>query len=141
MATLEETLRRTVVLKVTELPMTPARGFSVLSDEKFDWTKVRQWRCSLALKKPPATGSKRLAVLTIVMLSPEQPTLSKVLECLAADVEASKMTLWDFGTIFAKGRTDEAAQNMHNTCKRTAPRVQRFFGDQWAKIVKIIGPS
>jgi len=140
MATLDEMLRRTVALKVTELPMTPARGFSVFSDKGFDWTKVRQWRCSLALKKPPTT-SKRLAVLTIVMLSPEQPTLTKVLECLAADVEASKMTLWDFGTIFAKGRTDEAAQNMHNTCKRTAPRVQRFFGDQWAKIVRIIGPG
>lgn len=140
MATLEDTLRRTVVLKVTELPMTPARGFSVLSGEAFDWTKVRLWRCTLALKKPP-TSPKRLTVLTITMLSSEQPTLAKVLECLAADVEASKLTLWDFGTTFAKGRTDGAAQHMHNTCKKTAPRVQRFFGDTWVKIVRTIGPS
>lgn len=141
MATLEDTLRRTVALKVTELPMTPARGFSILSGEAFDWTKVRHWRCTLALKKAP-TGSKRSAVLTITMLSSEQPTLTKVLECLAADIEASKLTLWDFGTTFAKGRTDEAAQHMHKTCKRTAPRVQNFFGkDTWARIVRTIGPS
>ncbi len=137
MATLEDILRRTVVLKVTELAMTPARGFSVFSDVKFDWTKVRQWRCSLTLKKPP-TESKRLAVLTIVILSPERPTMTKVLECLAADIDAAKMSLWDFGTIFAKGDTGEAAQNMHNTCKRTVPRVKRFFGDQWAKIAKML---
>jgi hypothetical protein len=143
MATLEETLRRTIALKVTELPMTPARGFSVLSGEAFDWTKVRQWRCTLTPKKPPTTvkGTKRPTVLTITMLSPEQPTLTKVLECLAADVEAGKLTLWDFGTTFAQGRTDTAAQHMHNTCKKTAPRVQRFFGDTWAKIVRTVGPG
>jgi len=144
MATLEDTLRRTIALKVTELPMTPARGFSVLSGEAFDWTKVRLWRCTLTHKKPPATKTeynRRLTVLTVTMLSSEQPTLAKVLECLAADIEASKLTLWDFGTTFAQGRTDVAAQHMHNTCKRTAPRVQKFFGNLWAKIVETIGPG
>jgi hypothetical protein len=141
MATLEDMLRRTVALKVTELPMTPARGFSIISDKKHDWTKVRQWRCNLALKKPPTKGPKRLAVLTLVILSPEQPTLTSIVEVLAADIEASKMSLWDFGTIFAKGETNEGVQNMYNTCKRTAPRVLRFFGDQWAKIIKVIETS
>lgn len=135
MATVEETLRRTVALKVTELPMTPARGFSILSTEGFDWARIRQWRCVLTRKGQQAKTTK---ALSLIILSPEQPTITKVLECLAADIAASKVSLWDFGTTYAKGRTDEAVQNMHKTCRRTAPRVLKFFGEQWPKIAKTL---
>lgn len=115
---LEKTLSRMkVTIKAKELPGTPARGFS---------PSVRTWRTTLVRE---IKGEEKPLKLTLTILSPVEPTLSTVVECLTKDIEAGELTLWDFAQEFNKGKTDEATENMYATARRTASRAQRFFGD------------
>lgn len=120
---LEKTLSRMkVTIKAKELPGTPARGFS---------SNVRTWRTTLTKE---VKGEEKPLKLTLTILSPSEPTLPTVIQCLAEDIEAGELTLWDFAQQFTKGKTDEAAENMYATCKRTGTRARKFFGD--SKVVR-----
>lgn len=118
---LERTLNRMkITIKATELPGTPARGFS---------TNIRNWR--VILTRAPKSDEKALK-LSLVILSSDEPTLETVVQCLAEDIEAAELTLWDFAQAFNKankGKADPTTERMYKTCKRTGSRAQKFFGD------------
>jgi hypothetical protein len=123
---LEKTLSRLrVTIKSREVLITPARGFPA---------GLRLWRVSL---ERAVRGEDKPLKLTLTLLSKEKetPTAAEVIGCLANDVEAGEMSLWDFGLAYNNGKTDPHAESMHKTCKRIGPRVKRFFGDGWAKLV------
>jgi hypothetical protein len=122
---IENTLNRMKVsLKATELAGTPARGFS---------SSIRYWRVTLSKKVKDEEKPLRL---TLSILAAEEPSMSKVIECLAADIEAGELSMWDFAQEYNRGRTDEATERMYQTCKRTCTRARRFFGD--SKIARTI---
>ena len=127
---LDKTLNRMkVTAKVTELPGTPARGFSLT---------VREWRVTLSKE---VKGEDKPLKLTLTMLSPAEPTMAMVVQCLAEDIEASELSLWDFAQQYSKGKVDPGMELMHKTCKRTGARVQRFFGDSWVRLTKTMAQA
>jgi hypothetical protein len=122
---LEKTLNRMkVTLKARELPGTPARGFS---------PNVRNWRVTLTRE---VKGEEKPLKLSLVLLSPNEPTLPEVVECLASDIDAGELSLWDFAQEFNRGKTDQGTERMYQTCKRTGSRARRFFGD--SKVVQTV---
>ncbi len=121
---LEKVLSRLkVTLKARELVGTPARGFT---------PGVRCWRVSLERE---VKGSDKSLKLSMITLSPSEPTAGQVMGQLIKDVESGELSLWDFAQAYGDGKTDEQAERMHKTCKRIGPRVRRFFGDGWTKVV------
>jgi len=115
--------RLRVTIKSREVIITPARGFPAGS---------RLWRVSL---ERAVKGEEKPLRLSLTLLTPDEPTATEVVGCLARDVEAGELLLWDFGIAFNKGKTDPQTESMHKTCKRIGPRVKRFFGDGWAKVL------
>ncbi len=115
--------RLRVTVKSREVIITPARGFPA---------GLRLWRVGL---ERAVKGEEKPLRLSLTLLSPDEPTTADVVRCLARDVESGELSLWDFGIAFNKGKTDPATERMHKTCKRIGPRVKRFFGDGWAKLV------
>jgi hypothetical protein len=111
-----------VTLKFREHAGTPARGFTLGS---------RCWRVSLERN---VKGADKPLRLSVTMFAPDEPTPSQVVLCLANDVAAGELSLWDFAQSFNKGNTDKQTEHMHATCKRFGPRVKRFFGEGWAKL-------
>lgn len=121
---LEKVLSRLrVTIKSREVIITPARGFPAGS---------RLWRVSL---ERAVKGEEKPLRLGLTLLAPNEPTAADVVASLARDVESGELSLWDFGLAFGNGKTDPATESMHKTCKRIGPRVKRFFGDGWAKVV------
>lgn len=121
---LEKVLSRLkVTLKARELVGTPARGFT---------PGVRCWRVSLERE---LKGSDKSLKLSMIVLSATEPTASQVMGCLIRDVESGELSLWDFAQAYGNGNTDEETERRHKTCKRIGPRVRRFFGDGWVKVV------
>lgn len=121
---LEKVLSRLkVTLKARELVGTPARGFT---------PGVRCWRVSLERE---VKGSDKSLKLSMIVLSPTEPTATQVMWQLIRDVKAGEMTQWDFAQAYCNGVDDEQTERMHKTCKRIGPRVLRFFGDGWTKAV------
>lgn len=115
--------RLRVTIKSREVTITPARGFP---------TGTRLWRVGL---ERAVKGEEKPLRLGLTLLSLHEPTAADIIACLARDVEAGELSLWDFGLAFGNGKTDPATERMHKTCKRIGPRVKRFFGDGWAKVV------
>ncbi|HEX6826545.1 MAG TPA: hypothetical protein VF077_09555 [Nitrospiraceae bacterium] len=121
---LEKVLNRLkVTVKARELVGTPARGFA---------PGIRCWRVSVDRE---VKGSDKTSKLPMVILSATEPTVEQVMTMLIRDVEAGEMTQWDFAQAYCNGVDDEQTERMHKTCKRIGPRVHRFFGDGWAKVV------
>jgi len=121
--------RMKVTVKVIELAGTPARGFSL---------NVRTWRITLSKE---VKGEDKPLKLTLTMLSPAEPTMAMVVQCLADDIENGELSLWDFLQQYSKGKNDPGIELMHKTCKRTGARVQRFFGDSWVKLTKTMAQA
>ena len=122
---LEKTLiRMKITMTSKELPGTPARGFS---------PSVRNWRATLTRE---IKGEEKPLRLTLTILSPTEPTLPTVVQCLTEDIEAGELTLWDFAHQFNRGKIDPATEHMYVTCKRTGSRARRFFGD--SKVVQTV---
>lgn len=117
--------RMGVSLTAREIPGVPARA--VLAGS-------RCWRVTLTRS---VKGEEKPARLNIAYLAPPgehtKPTVSDVVQCLLSDVLAGEMTPWDFATSQGRPLTAEV-ENVHKTCRRMAPRVRKFFGDQWVKI-------
>ena len=119
MSDLEKSLKRMkITLKTVEQLTTPGRGFT---------PTTRSWRVILSKD----VGEEKALKLSFIMLSAKEPDVVSVLTCLAKDIEDAKMTLWDFAQAYNRGKTDEGTERMHKSCKRTAPRVNRFFGNSW----------
>ena len=119
MSDLEKSLKRMkITLKTVEQLTTPGRGFTPIT---------RSWRVILSKD----VGEEKALKLSFVMLSAKEPDVVSVLTCLAKDIEDAEMTLWDFAQAYNRGKTDEGTERMHKSCKRTVPRVNRFFGNSW----------
>jgi hypothetical protein len=112
-----------VTIKSRELIGTPSRGFT---------PTLRCWRVGL---ERAVKGEEKPLRLSLTVLSADEPTPSDVVGYLNRDVQSGELTLWDFALAFGTGKTDPATERMHKTCKRIGPRVKRFFGDGWAKVV------
>jgi len=106
-----------------EVTGTPAQGFT---------PGQRYWRVSLTRK---IRGEEKPLKLTLTLVSENEPTAKRVIQALHGDIKAAELSLWDFAQAFAAGKTDAGTERMYKTCKRTKPRVTRFFGDQWAKVL------
>lgn len=121
---LEKVLSRLhVTVKSREVIITPTRGFPA---------GLRLWRVSL---ERTVKGSDKPVKLSMTVAMPKEPTASDIVACLVGDVEAGEMTLWDFGLAFKSKAEDPQTEQSHKACKRIAPRVKRFFGDGWGKVV------
>ena len=107
-----------ITLKTVEQLTTPGRGFT---------PTTRSWRVILSKD----VGEEKALKLAFTMLSATEPNVGNVLTCLAQDIEDGEMTLWEFAQAYNRGKTDEGTERMHKSCKRTAPRVNRFFGNSW----------
>jgi len=119
MSDLEKSLKRMkITLKTVEQLTTPGRGFT---------PTTRSWRVILSKD----VGEEKALKLAFTMLSATEPNVGNVLTCLAQDIEDGEMTLWEFAQAYNRGKTDEGTERMHKSCKRTAPRVNRFFGNSW----------
>lgn len=119
MSDLEKTLKRMkVTLKTVELITTPGHGFS---------PATRCWRVILSKD----VGEEKPVRLTFTMLSPKAPDIAEAILCLIRDIEDAEMNLWEFAQAYNRGKTDEGTERMHKSCKRTVPRVNRFFGNSW----------
>ena len=115
--------RLRVTIKSREVVITPSRGFP---------PTLGLWRVSL---ERAVKGEDKPLKLNLTVLSPHEPTPVEVIATLALDVESGELSLWDFGIAYNNGKTDPHTERMHKTCKRIGPRVKRFFGDGWAKLV------
>lgn len=110
-----------------EVTGTPAQGFTPAQ---------RYWRVALVRK---IRGQEKPLRLTLTLVSPNEPTAERVVQALQGDIKAAELSLWDFAQSFASGQTDDAGtERMHKSCKRIAPRVAKFFGEQWAKVVAVM---
>lgn len=115
--------RLRVTIKSRELIGTPSRGFT---------PGLRCWRVGL---ERAVKGAEKPLRLSLTVLSANEPTSDDVVRCLASDVAAGELTLWDFAQAFGNGKTnDPQTERMHTACKRIGPRVKRFFGEGWAKV-------
>lgn len=106
-----------------ELTGTPAQGFTA---------GQRYWRVSLARKM---RGEDKPLRLTLTLVSPQEPNAKEVVKALAGDIRAAELSLWDFAQTFVNGEMGEGTERMHKNAKRIKPRVAKFFGEQWGKVV------